>query len=126
MLFAPRVREGCHGMHVVTPLIRDNGSTILVDRGFISNDYAKQSTYQKDEGEVEILGMLRLSQPRNSFTPDNKPEEGQWYWTDVDAMAEYAGGAQASVQPVYVEQIFGRVQDCQDCLYLTIFRGPRR
>lgn len=107
MLLVPRVREGVHGAHLVTPLIRENGSTVLVDRGFVSKEYAFDSSYQKEEGEVEVLGMLRTSQPRNSFTPDNHPEEGVWYWTDVDAMAQYAGGEQAGVQPVFVEQIFG-------------------
>ncbi|KAG6840916.1 hypothetical protein C0991_003258 [Blastosporella zonata] len=104
LLLAPRVREGVHGAHVVTPLVRENGSTVLVDRGFVSNDFV--STFQNEDGEVEIIGMLRTSQPRNSFTPENKPEEGKWYWTDVDAMTEYAGGKEAGVQPVFVEQIF--------------------
>ncbi|KAF5384878.1 hypothetical protein D9615_001318 [Tricholomella constricta] len=106
MLLMPRVREGVHGAHVVTPLVRENGSTVLIDRGFVSNDFAFDNDYQKEGGEVEILGMLRTSQPRNSFTPDNKPEEGKWYWNDVETMAEYAGGEQAGVQPVFVEQIF--------------------
>ena len=50
--------------------------------------------------------MLRTSQSRNSFTPDNHPDEGVWYWTDVDAMANYAG-ERVDVQPVFVEQFFG-------------------
>jgi surfeit locus 1 family protein len=53
--------------------------------------------------------MLRASQPRNSFTPDNLPDQGIWYWTDVAAMAQYAGGEHAGVQPVFVEQIFGEL-----------------
>jgi len=106
MLLAPRVREGVHGVHVITPLVRDNGSTILVDRGFISNDVALSSSYQQQQGDVEVSGMLRTSPSRNMFTPDNHPEDGIWYWADVDAMAEYAGGEQAGVQPVFVEQIF--------------------
>jgi surfeit locus 1 family protein len=60
-----------------------------------------------EEGEVEVLGMLRTSQKRNLFTPDNKPAEGEWYWTDIDRMAEHAGGEKAGVQPVLVEEIFG-------------------
>ncbi|KNZ75035.1 Surfeit locus protein 1 [Termitomyces sp. J132] len=104
LLLAPRVREGVHGVHVVTPLIRENGSTVLVDRGFVSNDFV--STFQNEDGEVEITGMLRTSQPRNTFTPDNRPDEGKWYWTDVESMAEYVGGEKAGVQPVFVEQIF--------------------
>lgn len=113
MLLVPRVREGVHGAHVVTPLIRENGSTVLVDRGFVSNEFI--STYQREDDEVEVLGMLRTSQPRNNFTPDNHPEEGLWYWTDVDAMAEFAGGEKAGVQPVYVEQIFGTPRKLLEC-----------
>jgi len=106
MLLSPRVRDGVHGVHVVTPLIRDNGSTVLVDRGFVSRDLI-DSLPEPGTGEVEVLGMLRTSQPRNVFTPDNNPEEGKWYWTDVEKMAEYAGGEKAGVQPVFVEQVFG-------------------
>ncbi|KAG6832556.1 hypothetical protein H0H92_000185 [Tricholoma furcatifolium] len=109
LVLVPRVREGVHGVHVVTPLIRENGTTVLVDRGFVSTDFA--SDFHKEEGEVEIIGMLRTSQPRNSFTPENKPEEGKWYWTDVEAMAEFAGGEGAGVQPVFVEQIFAPHHD---------------
>lgn len=106
MLLTPRVREGVHGAHVVTPLVRENGTTILVDRGFVSNDHTGDMSFSKEEGEVEVLGMLRTSQLRNRFTPDNLPEERIWYWNDVEGMAAYAGGEEANVQPVFVEEIF--------------------
>jgi surfeit locus 1 family protein len=88
------------------PLIRENGSTVLVDKGFVSRQFV--NSLPEVEGEVEILGLLRTSQKRNLFTPDNKPAEGEWYWADVDKMAEYAGGEKAGVQPVLVEEIFGK------------------
>ncbi|KIM70188.1 hypothetical protein SCLCIDRAFT_1160851 [Scleroderma citrinum Foug A] len=106
MLLGPRVRDGAHGYHVVTPLVRSEGSTVLVDRGFISKDFA-QNYDHSEEGEVEVQGMLRTSHTRNTFTPDNQPTEGKWYWADLEAMANYAGGDAASVQPVFIEQIFG-------------------
>lgn len=107
MLLGPRVREGTAGFHIVTPLVRSDGSTVLVDRGFISNEFAGHTESREEDKEVDVLGMLRTSQSRNNFTPDNHPEEGKWYWTDVDAMAEYSGGDRAGVQPVFVEEIFG-------------------
>lgn len=117
MLLSPRVREGVHGVHVVTPLVRENGTTILVNRGFVSNEVAQNVSFYKEEGEVELTGMLRTSQPRNTFTPDNVPEEGKWYWTDVEGMAEHAGGEKNNVQPVYIEQIFdGHAGDAALCL----------
>lgn len=109
MLLGPRVRDGSQGYNVVTPLVRSDGSTILVDRGFVAKDAIQKKEYNHELQEVQILGMLRTSQSRNSFTPDNHPDKGEWYWTDVEAMAEYSGGERAGVQPVFVEEIFGKV-----------------
>lgn len=107
MIFAPRVREGVHGVNVVTPLVREDGSTVLVDRGFVSREALANANLTEENGEVIILGMLRTSQPRNLFTPDNDPSNGKWYWTDVESMSEFAGGEAAGVQPVFIEEIFG-------------------
>lgn len=109
----PRVRNGTNGYHLVVPLVRDNGSTVLVDRGFVSKERVDECKKYLEDGDVEILGMLRTSHVRNSFTPDNHPEKGEWYWADVDAMAEYAGGEKAGVQPVLVEEIFGERRPTQ-------------
>lgn len=113
MFLSPRVREGVHGFHVIMPLVREHGSTVLVDRGFVSREFVN-SVLELETGEVEVLGMLRTSQKRNVFTPDNKPADGQWYWAEVDKMAEYAGGEKAGVQPVLIEEIFGKglISDC--------------
>lgn len=115
MLLGPRVWDGTIGYHLVVPLIRSDGSTVLVDRGFVSKELADRAKSHIETNEVEILGMLRTSHVRNNFTPDNHPEKGEWYWADVPAMAEYAGGEQAGVQPVYVEEIFGKSREFGDC-----------
>lgn len=108
VLVGPRVREGTAGYHLITPLIRSDGTTVLIDRGFVSQDFADAiKRPQNQDVEVEVKGMLRMSQVRNSFTPDNHPEKGEWFWADVDALVEYAGGEQAGVQAVFVEELFG-------------------
>ncbi|KAH9858037.1 SURF1-domain-containing protein [Lenzites betulinus] len=108
ILLGPRVRDGTIGYHLVVPFVRSDGSTVLVDRGFVTKELAQTAklNQSKIQGEVEILGMLRTAQPRNSFTPDNHPENGEWYWADVDAIAASAGGQAAGVQPVFVEEVF--------------------
>lgn len=111
MLLGPRTRDGLQGYHVVTPLMRSDGSTVLVDRGFVSKDAMDQEVLRQETEEIEIRGMLRTSQPRNAFTPDNHPEKGEWYWADVTAMSEFAGGERAGVQPVYIEEIFGEIDE---------------
>ncbi|GBE77684.1 Cytochrome oxidase assembly protein [Sparassis crispa] len=106
MLLGPRVRDGTIGYHLVVPFIRSEGSTVLVDRGFVAKALAEDAKHLKEDGEVEVMGLLRTSHVRNSFTPDNHPERGEWYWADVGQMAEQAGGVKAGVQPVFVEEIF--------------------
>lgn len=109
MLLGPRVRDGTNGYHVVVPFIRTDGSTVLVDRGFVTKELAQNAkrALAGERGEVEVLGMLRTAQVRNKFTPDNHPDREEWYWADIDAMAAYAGGQEAGVQPIFIEEIFG-------------------
>jgi surfeit locus 1 family protein len=108
----PRVLDGTNGFHLITPLVRTNGSTVLVDRGFISERAAAKKKYPTPDEVVEVHGMLRESQACNNFTPDNNPKKGEWYWADVAAMADYAGGESSNVQAVLVEEIFGEFFVC--------------
>jgi surfeit locus 1 family protein len=115
MLLGPKTYENVKGYQVVTPLVRfDGGSTVLVNRGFVSSEALKNlNVLTKETGPVQLVGLLRASQAQNTFTPENRPEKGEWYWADVPAMAEYAGAEARGVQPVYIEAIFGRQQRLQ-------------
>jgi surfeit locus 1 family protein len=106
MLIGPRLHDGENGYLVVTPLQRENGSTILVCRGWISKALADQAARIKaggeealPRGEITVQGLLREPWKRNSFTPTNRPQEGTWYFPDVDEMARWVGA-----QPVWVEE----------------------
>ncbi|KAF2752333.1 SURF1-domain-containing protein [Sporormia fimetaria CBS 119925] len=107
MLIGPRILDGENGYIVVTPLERvderGNKSKILCCRGWIKADakaewYRKQSGGQP-EGEVVIEGLLRQAPKKNMFTPVNKPETNEWFFPDVQQMAEHTGS-----QPVWVEE----------------------
>ncbi|KAJ6444032.1 surfeit locus 1 [Purpureocillium lavendulum] len=100
MLIGPRMRDGKDGYMVVTPLERDNGSTILVNRGWIAKGRRDQRTRPDSlpRGEVTVEGLLREPWKKNMFTPENRPEKGQFYFPDVQQMAALTGS-----QPVWVE-----------------------
>ncbi|KAL5337568.1 SURF1 family-domain-containing protein [Aspergillus crustosus] len=107
MLIGPRMREGRDGFIVITPLERVEGeSTVLVNRGWIS----KKMMHQTDRvegiprGEVTVEGLIREPWKKNMFTPENKPEDGKFYFPDVEQMAELTGS-----QPIWIEQTM--VQD---------------
>jgi surfeit locus 1 family protein len=77
--------------HVVTPLQRPDGSSVLVNRGFVPDalrDQAKRIAGQSS-GPVTVTGYLRKAELRNSFTPADTPDKGVWYSRDPLAMARH-------------------------------------
>ncbi|KAH8882677.1 hypothetical protein GQ53DRAFT_753474 [Thozetella sp. PMI_491] len=111
MLVGPRVRDGESGYMVVTPLEREGGgpgaatATVLVNRGWISKEKAEQANRHPEalpQGEVRVEGMLRQPWKKNMFTPENRPDKGEFYFPDVHEMANLTGS-----QPVWVEQTMG-------------------
>ncbi|KAG5293908.1 SURF-family protein [Histoplasma capsulatum G186AR] len=102
MLIGPRLYEGKDGYLVITPLERgDAGSTVLVNRGWVAKDRKDQRDRKEGlpEGEVTVEGLLRAPWKKNMFTPENKPEEGKFYFPDVAQMAELTGS-----QPIWIEE----------------------
>lgn len=105
MLIGPRMLDGKNGFFVITPLERaDGASTILVNRGWIAKDKVAQADRPEGvaSGEVTIRGLLRKPWKKNMFTPDNKPEQGKFYFPDVAQMAGIVGA-----QPIWIEETMG-------------------
>lgn len=102
MLIGPRMNDGKDGYLVITPLERGDGeSTVLVNRGWIPKHMKDQRSRKEGipQGEVTVEGLLRTPWIKNMFTPNNKPEEGKFYFPDVKQMAELTGS-----QPVWIEE----------------------
>ncbi|MGB7523399.1 MAG: SURF1 family protein [Castellaniella sp.] len=92
------------GFWVMTPLRRDDGSSVFVNRGFVDaahRDPARRGA-APPAGPVRIEGLLRLSQLGGGFLRDNAPAEGRWYSRDVAAMARSLG--LSSVAPYFIDQ----------------------
>ncbi|CRK22852.1 hypothetical protein BN1708_017982, partial [Verticillium longisporum] len=91
MLIGPRMRDGEQGYMVVTPLERDgDGSTVLVNRGWISKkmgDQRARSAEALPTGEITVEALLREPWKKNMFTPDNRPDKWEFYFPDVKQMA---------------------------------------
>ncbi|ROV96673.1 hypothetical protein VSDG_05577 [Cytospora chrysosperma] len=104
MLVGPRMRDGEDGYMVVTPLDRreeGEGTSVLVNRGWIPKRLRDQRSRSKEsmpEGEVHVEGLLRKPWKKNMFTPDNRPDKGEFYFPDVAQMAALTGA-----QPVWIE-----------------------
>ncbi|KAM5186694.1 surfeit locus protein 1 isoform 2-T2 [Callospermophilus lateralis] len=92
------------GAYVVTPFhCTDLGVTILVNRGFVPRKKVNPETRQKGqvEGEVDLVGMVRLTETRKPFVPENNPERNHWHYRDLEAMARVTGS-----DPVFIDADF--------------------
>ena len=82
------------GMQVVTPLSLDDGRVVLFDRGWIPSE--KKDPARRAEGQlpgrVELTGIVRRSQVKRQFAPDNDPAKNFWFHVDVPLMRQMAGG----------------------------------
>lgn len=90
------------GYWVMTPLRQPDGSTVLVNRGFIPpaeaarvraapQQAAAEAKAAEGAGPAGVIGLLRLSQPGGGFLRENDPAAGRWYSRDVQAIAEARG-----------------------------------
>jgi surfeit locus 1 family protein len=100
-LFAQGPR-GAFGVHVVTPLVQDNGEAVLVDRGFVPDALRDPRTRPAGQvaGEVSVTGVLRVSQQPGLFTPAPNTTTRLWFVKDVPTMAKAAGLA---LPPIVIE-----------------------
>ena len=58
------------------------------------------------QGVVTVEGLLREPWKKNMFTPENRPEKGEFYFPDVVPMAGLTGS-----QAVWVEETMGMFWD---------------
>lgn len=87
-----RYYQNEYGYHLLTPLILDDGSAVLVDRGWIpadGNDYPADWRKYDQAGDITLRGQIRLGQtePDLGGVPDPTLEPGQTrldFWNIVN------------------------------------------
>ena len=83
------------GMQVVTPLRTEDGPIVLFDRGWIPSERKEPDKRAEGQlaGKVDLVGIVRRSQIKRQFAPDNDPARNFWFHVDVPVMRQMAGGA---------------------------------
>ena len=81
------------GYYVITPLRRDDGSVVLVNRGFVPTELKRPADRPEGqvEGPVTLTGILRASEPRTMFVPAPDPTHGEWFNRDIAGIAASRG-----------------------------------
>ncbi len=95
------------GWWVLTPLQTPDGRWVLVNRGFVDAAHRAPKAHAPAPGEVELQGLLRLSEPEGRLWQRNDAEAGRWYSRDVPAIAA-AQGLTGEVAPFFLDASEGR------------------
>ncbi|TXS90640.1 SURF1 family protein [Parahaliea aestuarii] len=86
------------GYWILSPLQQQDGSLVLVNRGFVAQG---QQAAPVPPGAVEVTGLLRITEPGGGVLRDNEPEEDRWFSRDVAAIAAKRGLSGAA--PYFVD-----------------------
>lgn len=96
ILVRSQVHEGAAGFHIVTPLLLEDGTVLLVNRGWVPLQFDQApSPVSPPTGEVLVEGWLELSQP--STADDSDPQIVR----TVD-LAHIQAAVPWRLQPVYL------------------------
>ena len=86
------------GFWVLTPFRCDDGSTVLVNRGFVPVRTVRPAESQ----HLSVTGLLRMSERDKPLFRNNDPRAGRWYTRHVQAIA--AARELGPVAPYFVDQ----------------------
>ncbi len=84
---------GAPGYRIHTPLERNSGGVILVNRGWVPTALKDQASRAEglSPGVVTVVGRLRHPGAKARFTPENQPQTNAWFWLDLDLAASERG-----------------------------------
>lgn len=104
LFVGPRQMRGDPGYQILTPLLREDGTAVLVDRGWVDADHKDTAKRPEtlDSGIVEVVGMLHPGEHQKTFTPDNDTVKNLWFWIDMEAIKTYTG---LGLQNLYVRRL---------------------
>ncbi|WPB59328.1 SURF1 family protein [Xylophilus sp. GOD-11R] len=81
------------GFWVLTPFDIGDGTTVLVNRGFVAPENRALASHGGDRpvGLTTVTGLLRMTEPGGGFLRKNDPAGDRWYSRDVAAIAAARG-----------------------------------
>jgi surfeit locus 1 family protein len=91
------------GYWVMTPLALSDGTSILINRGFVPAERRDPATRREGQtsSAVTITGLLRVTEPKGTLIRSNDPANDRWYSRDTAAIAQRRGIA--DVAPFFID-----------------------
>lgn len=81
------------GYYLLTPLRLPDGAIVIVNRGFVPGELRDPARRPEPDpqGEVTVTGLVRASEARGWFVPENEPARNVWFVRNVDEIARAKG-----------------------------------
>ncbi|KAI9984826.1 hypothetical protein PInf_006296 [Phytophthora infestans] len=95
------------GGYIYSLLQREDGTSVIVNRGWLPRkllDVHMARDEKEEDGKMSFVGVLRHGEVKNNFTPDNDPENRQFFYLDHEEMADAMGVTSADL-PVIVDAL---------------------
>ena len=131
LILLARSHNGLSGHHVLTPLYLEDGSAVIIDRGWVGIDLDRPglAEFAPPGGDVTVSGVLRKTETRGSFGPID-PASGtleRVARVDLDRIDQQVA---ADLLPVYV-QLLSQQPEQEGGLPITVplpapSEGPHR
>jgi len=95
--------DGAVGYHLLYPFKTNDGQNIIVNMGWYDGETYPIPTSRK------ITGYLRSPDKQSSFTPQNKPEQNQFYAININDL-EDAYNVKLNSKTLYLDSAFPTMQ----------------
>jgi surfeit locus 1 family protein len=99
--------NGEPGYDLYTPFVEAHEKVIIVNRGWVPEQMKNQADRPETlhSGELTLEGLLRKPSEKLWYGPENEPDNNNWYYGDINAMAK-AQNLNA-VYPMYLYAAIG-------------------
>jgi surfeit locus 1 family protein len=102
LLGEPRGRFGGPGLWILTPLVRDDGAIVWINRGFVPIDRLAEAS-PAPSGAVRLTGLVRRPEPRGAFTPADDAGKNLWFVRDPARLSAAFGLEAAATLPYTID-----------------------
>lgn len=75
-----------NGYVIICPFVLDSGDVVLINRGWVPLDLKDSRTRPKDNEVVTVTGVLRETEERGKYVPENSPKMSEWYYINLEQM----------------------------------------
>ena len=106
------------GHYVITPLIRNDGTIVFINRGWVAT---KETNWYRPRGLVTVSTVVSKGEKRNTFSPDNNPTTKRLFWLEEDALRVCANRSELTSKDIIILEAFE-----PDDVPVTFYPAARR